>query len=125
VTAAVCAPILDADAFAGVAALGDDLVTEVVEIFCEDLPPRLAAIRTALAGGDLATVERVAHALAGSAGMIGARRLALVAAELEAAAADGRATTAAAARLLDEAAAAVALLRERISGGDTTCPRAS
>jgi two-component system, sensor histidine kinase and response regulator len=52
-----------------------DGVTEMVRIFLEDAPARMAAIRRGLANGANQTVRREAHALAGAAGNVGLSRL--------------------------------------------------
>ena len=55
-----------------------DIVAEVTAIFLKEAPERLATLREAAATGDFATAGRTAHTLKGSAGHIGARRLALL-----------------------------------------------
>ena len=52
-----------------------DIVAEVVALFLQDAPERLATLRDAAARGDLAAASRVAHTLKGSAGHLGARAL--------------------------------------------------
>jgi len=52
-----------------------DGVTEMVRIFLEDAPARMAAIRRGLANGAHQTVRREAHALAGAASNVGLSRL--------------------------------------------------
>lgn len=61
-----------------------DLVTELIDVFLEDLPGRLAAVRAAVDLGDAQAIRSAAHALKGSAASIGAARLAGVCARLEA-----------------------------------------
>ena len=56
---------------------------EVYEAFLNDSGVREQEMRTAAAANDLVSVRRIAHALKGSAGMVGARKLASAAAELE------------------------------------------
>jgi CheY-like chemotaxis protein/nitrogen-specific signal transduction histidine kinase len=55
-----------------------DIVAEVTAIFLREAPERLAGLREAVGRGDFATAGRIAHTLKGSAGHIGARRLALL-----------------------------------------------
>jgi CheY-like chemotaxis protein len=55
--------------------IGFDGVTEMVRIFLEDAPARMAAIRRGLATGANQTVRREAHALAGAASNVGLPRL--------------------------------------------------
>ncbi len=50
----------------------NELLREIVELFLEDSPRQLIAIREAVARGDPAAVERSAHALKGSVGNFGA-----------------------------------------------------
>jgi signal transduction histidine kinase/DNA-binding response OmpR family regulator len=52
-----------------------DGVTEMVRIFLEDAPARMAAIRRGLASGANQAVRREAHALAGAASNVGLSRL--------------------------------------------------
>ena len=66
-----------------------DLLTELVEVFEEDAPPRLAAIREATERGDAPTVERAAHTLKGSSGNLGATKMSETARLLEEAARAG------------------------------------
>ena len=60
-----------------------ELLLELVGIFVEEAPDRLAELQDAAAARDAATVERVAHGLKGSAGILGAARLRTASAELE------------------------------------------
>lgn len=48
------------------------LIAELVELFLRDAPARVADVIDGCAQGDLARVERGAHALKGSAGNLGA-----------------------------------------------------
>lgn len=59
------------------------LLGELVAIFVEEAPGRLAELRRAAAARDATTVERVAHSLKGSAGLLGAASLQAASAELE------------------------------------------
>lgn len=82
------APILDIDTMARLARLGGPtFVQELVRLFGDYGADRVAAIRTAAASSDMNGVRRDAHALVSTAGNIGARRLELLARELERAAA--------------------------------------
>ena len=60
-----------------------DLVADVTGVFLDDVPGRLRSIREAVAMGDHASAERLAHSLKSSAAMLGARALSRVAAEVE------------------------------------------
>lgn len=50
-----------------------DLVVELIELYAEDTPRRLAAIRNSLEAGDVAALRRAAHGLKGSSASLGAR----------------------------------------------------
>ena len=52
-----------------------DVLAEVLRLFLEEAPPRIARLRNAWASGNIEDVHRAAHSLKGSAGNIGARRL--------------------------------------------------
>lgn len=71
--------ILDPEAIAGLRALSPDdggaFVRELIDIFLQETPDRLDAIRSALAAADAATVTTVAHSIKGSCGNFGAVRL--------------------------------------------------
>ncbi|QIN82318.1 PAS domain S-box protein [Rubrobacter tropicus] len=71
-----------------------DLLTELVEVFEEDTPPRLATLREALEREDAGTVERAAHTLKGSSGNLGATRMSETARLLEEAGRDSDLSTA-------------------------------
>jgi len=60
-----------------------NLLVELVGVFVEEAPQRLAELREAAAAHDTATVERVSHTIKGSAGIVGASGLRELSAELE------------------------------------------
>jgi HPt (histidine-containing phosphotransfer) domain-containing protein len=97
-----------------------DVVMELIDIFLEDLPHRLAELQSAVAGGDPTRARSAAHRLKGGAASVGAARLAAVLAQLEAtcgtAAREGadRAGFAPAADLVDAALAEAASAREAL-----------
>jgi CheY-like chemotaxis protein len=65
-------------------AVGDeDLVREVVELFCEDAVIRVADLEGALASGDAEVLRRAAHALKGSAANVGASEVSRLAHRVE------------------------------------------
>ena len=78
-------------------------IRQLVELFRENAPARMAQLREAVAGRDAFTLERVAHALKSNCGMLGATRLAHACACLEEA--GGRAAFGEAERVLAEAEA--------------------
>jgi signal transduction histidine kinase/HPt (histidine-containing phosphotransfer) domain-containing protein/ActR/RegA family two-component response regulator len=63
--------------------IGLDGVAEMVNIFLEDAPARMAAIRRGVANGASQTVRREAHALAGAASNVGLSRLSEAAGALQ------------------------------------------
>jgi HPt (histidine-containing phosphotransfer) domain-containing protein len=66
--------------------IGFDGVTEMIRIFLEDAPARMAAIGRGVAAGAYQTVRREAHAMAGAASNVGLPRLAEAAGALQIAA---------------------------------------
>lgn len=52
-----------------------DLLLDLIQLFLEDGPGKVAAIEQGLANADFDQMERAAHALKGSAGNLGARLL--------------------------------------------------
>jgi two-component system, sensor histidine kinase and response regulator len=61
-----------------------DVVAEVVELVLSDTLLRLQQGRQAHAAGDLGALARMAHRVKGSAGLVGAERMASLAAKVEA-----------------------------------------
>ena len=60
-----------------------DLVAEVIGLFLQEAPRRVAVLRAAAARGDTKELRDVAHALKGSAGQLGARGVQMVAGRIE------------------------------------------
>ncbi len=60
-----------------------DVLKELVELFLEDVPPQLKALREAEKREDAMSVERIASSLKGSSGNLGAVRMEAICAELE------------------------------------------
>jgi two-component system, sensor histidine kinase and response regulator len=73
-------PVLDHAILQGLRGLQEegepDLLAELVEVFEQDVPPRLETLREAVENGAAGTVERTAHTLKGSAGNLGAAKMA-------------------------------------------------
>ena len=72
----------------------DDALTmtrEIVALFTSDVPMRCAALRAALAGGDVAELSKAAHALKGAASNVGARAISNACSDLEHACIQGHA----------------------------------
>jgi HPt (histidine-containing phosphotransfer) domain-containing protein len=78
---------IDEEAFAQLSALratgGAQIVHELVEVFLRDTGARLHALRAAARTRDASALRQVAHALKGSAGIMGARGLVTLCADLE------------------------------------------
>ena len=71
-------PIIDAEAIENLRALNpddDSFLKEIIGIFIEDTPARIAELRQAHAAGDVATFSRAAHSIKGSSSNLGAARL--------------------------------------------------
>jgi HPt (histidine-containing phosphotransfer) domain-containing protein len=64
-------------------ATGHDFVGELIDQFVRETDLRLIELREAFAVDDVAAVPRIAHAIKGSAGQLGGRRLALSCGRLE------------------------------------------
>ncbi len=63
---------------------GDEgFMTKIIELFLADLIERIAAIKSAVKGGDGPELKRIAHALKGSCGHFGAARLAALCRKME------------------------------------------
>jgi HPt (histidine-containing phosphotransfer) domain-containing protein len=60
-----------------------DVLTEVLQMFLQEVPPRIERLRNAWTAGDIQEVHRAAHSLKGSAGNIGAQRLLAVCRDLD------------------------------------------
>lgn len=77
-------PKLDASAFAALQSeLGAGVAAAVVEAFRKELADAYAEIQAAMAAGDIATMQRLAHQLHGGAASIGATDLAMTLEEVE------------------------------------------
>ncbi len=80
-------PDLDLEAIENLRALGDDgddaFLKEIIGIYLQDTPLRLADIRQAAAKGDAALYTRSAHTIKGSSSNVGALRVRLLAERLE------------------------------------------
>jgi histidine phosphotransfer protein HptB len=61
----------------------DSFLRDIVGIFLDDTPARLAELRKSLAEADRSTFTRAAHSIKGSASNLGAIQLRAISAELE------------------------------------------
>lgn len=80
-------PAIDPEAIEQLRFLEDDdqphVVAELVALFLEHTPPKLAQLAEAIQTGDLALMKRAAHSLKGSAGNVGARGMQEICGKLE------------------------------------------
>ena len=80
-------PILDQEAIDNLRMLdpdgGDTFLREIIGIFIEDTPLRIAEIDKSLAAGDAPTFIRAAHTIKGASANVGASALRAVAEQLE------------------------------------------
>lgn len=61
----------------------DEFLVEIIDIFLDDTPKRIAELGSCLAAGDLETFSRAAHSIKGSAANLGALSLRAAAEKLE------------------------------------------
>ena len=52
-----------------------DVLGQILQLFLDEAPKRLDALRSAMASGDAGNVQRTAHSLKGSSGNIGAHAM--------------------------------------------------
>jgi HPt (histidine-containing phosphotransfer) domain-containing protein len=85
-------PILDPQPLRDLLNLGGsaELIHELIALFQEDVPIRLAILKTALDGSDAPQVVMEAHQLKGALGNLGLARFAELASRIEAQAREGR-----------------------------------
>src|SRR5207248_10303902 len=70
---------------------GRELLCKMIDLFLQDAPQRIAAIREAMAGGDARAVRKAAHAFKSSSANLGAAALAEMCKRLERECRDGAA----------------------------------
>lgn len=73
-----------------VADYGEEFLIELIDVYLDDTPVRLAQLRQALDGGDTETVTREAHTLKSSSANVGAMTLSAVARQVELAGRNGQ-----------------------------------
>lgn len=80
-------PTLDLEAIANLRALspddGDVFLREILNIFIEDTPARIAELNNSHAVGNVANFVRAAHSIKGSSSNVGASELRAIAEQLE------------------------------------------
>lgn len=109
-------PVFDSAAALHLVGGKRELVVRLVNLFLEQLDTSVAAITAALQAGDAAAQKRAAHALKGSAAVIGAQRLRELAARLEREGRDGRCRPDEEAELRRIAAATAQAMRAYLAG---------
>jgi HPt (histidine-containing phosphotransfer) domain-containing protein len=62
-----------------------DLIVELIDLYLEDAPRRVASMRESLSSVNWLSVKREAHGLRGSSGSLGVLQMALICGEIEAA----------------------------------------
>ena len=60
-----------------------NLIKQLTDLFCKEIPPLIKQIKTSVANGDLKSAARAAHAIKSSSGSLGAQRLYNVSAQIE------------------------------------------
>jgi HPt (histidine-containing phosphotransfer) domain-containing protein len=72
-------PVLDMSVVEELLSISDDgdpeLLLDLIQMFLDDGPAKIAAVNEGLAAGDFEKAERAAHSLKGSSGNLGARLL--------------------------------------------------
>jgi HPt (histidine-containing phosphotransfer) domain-containing protein len=80
-------PVLDMSVVEELLSFSDDgdpeLLLDLITMFLDDGPAKVAAVTAGLAAGDCEMAERAAHSLKGSSGNLGARLLQNVCEELQ------------------------------------------
>ncbi len=80
-------PLIDPEAIENLRALNpgdnDEFLREIITIFLEDTPQRIAELDQSLAAGDVPTFTRAAHSIKGSSSNLGTLRLRALAEKLE------------------------------------------
>jgi HPt (histidine-containing phosphotransfer) domain-containing protein len=75
--------VLDEECMAGLRELGPGVVTEMIDLYMEDTPPRLSELAVAAAAGDAGRVADLAHTVKGSSANFGAADLVDLCRDLE------------------------------------------
>ncbi len=81
---------LDAETVARLRGMGDGFFAEVANVYLQDAPARLAAIRAAAAANDARALAAAAHAFRSGSGNIGATEVHQLCSELEGMGNEGR-----------------------------------
>jgi HPt (histidine-containing phosphotransfer) domain-containing protein len=80
-------PLIDPQAIENLRAIipgdTDELLKEIISIYLEDTPQRIAELETSLTAGDIGVFTRAAHSIKGTSSSLGAMRLRAVAETIE------------------------------------------
>jgi HPt (histidine-containing phosphotransfer) domain-containing protein len=80
-------PVIDLESIENLRALnpgdGDEFLREIIGIYLEDTPQRIAELEESLASGDTARFTRAAHSVKGSSANLGAMAVRGIAEQLE------------------------------------------
>jgi HPt (histidine-containing phosphotransfer) domain-containing protein len=80
-------PVIDSESIENLRSLnpgdGDEFLKEIIAIYLEDTPQRIAELEESLAGGDTPRFTRAAHSVKGSSANLGAMAVRHVAEQLE------------------------------------------
>jgi HPt (histidine-containing phosphotransfer) domain-containing protein len=80
-------PVIDSESIENLRSLnpgdGDEFLREIIAIYLEDTPQRIAEMEQSLAGGDTGRFTRAAHSVKGSSANLGAMTVRKVAEQLE------------------------------------------
>lgn len=80
-------PVIDSESIENLRSLnpgdGDEFLREIITIYLEDTPQRIAELEESLAGGDTPRFTRAAHSVKGSSANLGAMAVRQVAEQLE------------------------------------------
>jgi PAS domain S-box-containing protein len=61
----------------------EDLAQKIIDVFLEDIPQQIQALRTLLKTGDVSNAKRLAHSIKGASANVGGERLRAIALEIE------------------------------------------
>lgn len=80
-------PVIDPQAIENLRALnpddGDEFLREIIAIYLEDTPQRMAELEQSLSSGDIPKFTRAAHSIKGSSANVGALAVRAIAEQLE------------------------------------------
>lgn len=86
-------PVLDTGYMMSISDGDRDIIDSIVDVFKDDIPARIDELARAASAGELEETARVAHALKGASGSLGAEQLQAISEVLEQAAKAGDTAT--------------------------------